>query len=134
MHILKVFVPGTYENPLSETGRARSIAACLIAQGNVTALSGSEMRRDVLTALMSPRAVGYWLNDKGWLEKTRKVGSVQLVRLTDAGIRTCMNSLAGGSDVPTTQELVALKRSEMLEGGASLAQKCFQPLQDENMA
>ena len=128
MHILRVFIPGTYENPLTEAGRARSIAACLVAQGNVAEIGHGEMRRDVLTALMSPSAVNYWLNSKGWFEKSRKIGSIQLVRLTDDGIRTCNNSIAGGSDVPTTRELVETKRRQMLEGGSGLSEKLFKDL------
>jgi hypothetical protein len=61
------FKPGRYENPLTEYGRARTIAAFHLAQGDVDVLASGEMRRDVLTALMSPRAVGYWLNEKEWL-------------------------------------------------------------------
>lgn len=128
MHILRVFVPSAYESPLTEAGRARTIAAFHLAQGNLGTLSSIEMRRDVLTSLMSARAVGYWLNDKGWLEKTRKAGRVQLLRLTDDGLRTCQNSVSGGSDVPTTSELVVAKRRQMLEGGRGHIEKSFQPL------
>jgi hypothetical protein len=88
------------------------------------------MRRDVLNALMSPRAVGYWLNDQGWMEKTRKVGRVQLVRLTNAGLRTCSTSLAGGSHVPTTPELVAMWRHDLVHGKPGFQQKAFPPLND----
>lgn len=110
------FAPGTYENPLTAGGRARTIAAFHLAQGNADTLTQAEMRRDVLNALMSPRAVGYWLNDKNWLELVRKVGRVQLVRLTNDGLRTCANSIAGGSEVPTTPELVQTRRFQMLQG------------------
>lgn len=131
MHTLTFFVPGVYENPLTAVGRARTIAALHLAQGNTDSLSSSEMRRDVLTALMSPRAVGYWLNEKGWLEKTRKIGKIQLLRLTDKGLRTCANSLAGGSNVPTTPALVRSMREQMLLGGRDLSQKNFPPLSVE---
>ena len=53
------FAPGNYENPLTAGGRARTIAAFHLAQGNTDTLTNAEMRRDVLNALMSPRAVGY---------------------------------------------------------------------------
>lgn len=122
------FVPGSYENPLTSGGRARTIAAFHLAQGNAGMLSKAEMRRDVLAALMSPRAVGYWLNDKGWLEHVRKVGRVQLLSLTDAGLITCANSVAGGSEVPTTPELVESKRRAMLKGGSGHTAKTFPPL------
>lgn len=128
MHILRFFVPGSYENPLTAAGRARTIAAFHLAQGNVEQLSNLEMRRDVLNSLMSPRAVGYWLNDKCWLEKTRKVGKVQLLRLTEDGIRTCANSITGGSNVPTTLALVTSCRNQMLNGGNNLSEKSFPPL------
>lgn len=122
------FVPGTYENPLTAEGRARTIAAFHLALGNSSSLSKAEMRRDVLGALMSPRAVGYWLNDKGWLEFARKVGRVQVLRLTDAGLIICANSVAGGSEVPTTPELVASRRRLMLEGGSGHTSRTFAPL------
>jgi hypothetical protein len=119
------FVPGKYENPLTESGRGRTIAALHLAQGDVAVLTNAEMRRDVLSALMSPRAVAYWLNEKGWLEKSRKVGNVQLLRLTDAGLTTCANCLAGGSEVPTTFEIVAGKRKQMMLGGAGTKVRTF---------
>ena len=122
------FAPGTYENPLTASGRARTIAAFHLAQGNADTLTTAEMRRDVLTALMSPRAIGYWLNDKEWLEPVRKVGRVQLVRLTDDGLRTCANSIAGGSEVPTTPELVQTRRIQMLQGSHGHTAKTFVPL------
>lgn len=126
----KFFAPGTYENPLTAGGRARTIAAFHLAQGNVDALTKVEMRRDVLNALMSPRAVGYWLNDKNWLEVVRKVGRVQLVRLTNDGLRICANSIAGGSDVPTTPELVKTRRLQMLQGSPGHTEKVFPPLME----
>ena len=122
------FAPGIYENPLTAAGRARTVAAFHLAQGNVDSLTNAEMRRDVLNALMSPRAVGYWLNDKKWLELVRKVGRVQIVRLTDAGLRTCANSIAGGSEVPTTPELVQTRRLQMLQGSHGHTPKSFTPL------
>jgi hypothetical protein len=122
------FAPGTYENPLTAGGRARTIAAFHLAQGNADTLTKAEMRRDVLTALMSPRAVGYWLNDKNWLEFVRKVGRVQIVRLTNDGLRTCANSIVGGSEVPTTPELVHARRLQMLQGSHGHTAKTFAPL------
>lgn len=123
-----VFVPGSYESPLTASGRARTIAAFHIAQENAEILTKMEMRRDVLTALMSPRAVGYWLNEKKWLEFVRKVGRVQIVRLTTEGLLTCANSMAGGSEVPTTPELVSSKRKQMLQGHHGYIAKTFAPL------
>jgi hypothetical protein len=122
------FSPGTYESPLTAGGRARTIAAFHLAQGNTDALTKAEMRRDVLNALMSPRAVGYWVNDKNWLEFVRKVGRVQLVRLTNEGLRTCANSIAGGSEVPTTPELVQTRHLQMLQGSHGYTAKTFAPL------
>ena len=112
------FAPRQYENPLTEQGRARTIAAFHPSQGNMDNLTDAEMRRDVLNKLMSPRAVGYWSNDKEWLRFSRKVGRVELLRLTDDGLRTCANRVAGGSEVPITPELVASRRRIMLEGGS----------------
>jgi hypothetical protein len=122
------FAPGTYENPLTAGGRARTIAAFHLAQGNADTLTKAEMRKDVLTALMSTSAVGYWLNNRKWLEPVRKVGRVQLVRLTNDGLRTCANSIAGGSEVPTTPELVQSRRLQMLQGCHGHTAKTFAPL------
>jgi hypothetical protein len=128
--MIKFFAPGKYENPLTAGGRARTIAAFHLAQGNADSLTKTEMRRDVLNALMSSRAVGYWLNDKDWLELVRKVGRVQLVRLTSDGLRTCANSIAGGSEVPTTPELVHTRRLQMLQGSHGHTAKTFAPLEE----
>ncbi len=125
------FAPRQYENPLTEEGRARTIAAFHLAQGNVDRLTDAEMRRDVLNKLMSPRAVGYWLNDKEWLRSSRKVGRVELLCLTDNGLRTCANSIAGGSEVPTTLGLVASRRRLMLTGGSGYDEVSFASLPGE---
>lgn len=122
------FVPGAYEQRLTPEGRARTIAAFYLAQGDPLVLSRAEMRRDVLTALMSKSAVNYWLNKKEWLEIARKVGRVQLLRLTDDGMRICANSAAGGSDTPTTPELIYAKRRVMQEGGSGHVEKLFPTL------
>ena len=82
----------------------------------------------MFNSLMSITAVGYWLNDKSWLEKTRKVGRVQLLRLTAEGLRTCSNSLVGGSHVPTTLELVAAWCRDMVNGKPVFQFKSFPPL------
>lgn len=128
MSVIEFFVPGEYESPLTANGRARTIAALHLAQGDVEVLGKSEMRRDVLNALMSPSAVSYWLGTQGWLEKTRKVGSVQLVRLTDSGLSTCANSVNGGSNVPTTPELVLRWRERMKQGAAKFERKVFKAI------
>lgn len=57
MNLTRFLVPGKYENPLTVSGRGRTIAAFYLAQGDVNRLTDGEMRRDVLSALMSPRAV-----------------------------------------------------------------------------
>lgn len=124
------FVPSAYENPLTPEGRARTIAAFYLAQGDPAALSGAEMRRDVLTALMSASAIGYWLNQQEWLERVRKVGRVEFLRLTDDGLRTCANSAAGGSNTPTTPELIDAKRRVMREGGRGHSERLFPPLSE----
>lgn len=125
------FAPRQYENPLTEEGRARTIAAFHLAQGNVDQLTDTEMRRDVLNKLMSPRAVGYWINDKEWLRSSRKIGRVELLCLTDSGLQTCANSVAGGSEVPTTPELVINRRRTMLTGGNAHDEVSFTPLPGE---
>lgn len=127
----KFFAPRQYENPLTEQGRARTIAAFHVAQGNVDTLTDAEMRRDLLNKLMSPRAVGYWLNDKEWLRSSRKVGRIELLCLTDDGLRTCANSVAGGSEVPTTSELVSNRRQLMVAGGAGHDEISLPPIPDQ---
>lgn len=128
MHITEFFVPGNYDSPLTASGRARTIAAFHLALGDVDTLTREDMRRDVLNDLMSKSAVSYWLNEKGWLEKSRKVGSVQLLRLTDTGLRTCANSIAGGSNVPTTKLLVNSWRQLLRQGGSGCEKKSYKPL------
>jgi hypothetical protein len=86
------------------------------------------MRRDVLNDLMSKSAVNYWLNTQGWLEKSRKAGNVQLVHLTDAGLRTCANSIAGGSNVPTTKSLVDSWRRKLVQGDSGCEKRTYKPL------
>jgi hypothetical protein len=128
MNIIEFHVPGEYDSPLTASGRARTIAAFHLAQGDADTLTKAEMRRDVLNVLMSPAAVSYWLGTQEWLEKTRKVGSVQILRLTDKGLATCANSVNGGSNVPTTPELVAKWRGRMKHGAAGHKRKEFKPI------
>ena len=129
MEITQFYLPGNYDSPLTATGRARTIAAFHLAQGDVDVLTNSAMRRDVLTALMSASAVTYWLHDaRAWLERSQKVGRVQLLRLSDAGLNTCSNSVQGGSNVPTTRGLVLEWRRKLLLGGAGFNAKSFSPL------
>lgn len=128
MHITEFFVPGSYENPLSPSGRARTIAAFLLAQGDAGRLGQGEMRRDVLNSLMSTSAVNHWLNTTARLEKTRKVGAIQLLRLTDAGIIECTNSLNAGGNVSTTMALVNEWKEKLKNGSPNLERKTFSPL------
>lgn len=126
------FAPRQYEKRLTEHGRARTIAAFHVAQGNADQLTYAEMRRDVLNKLMSPTAVRYWLKDRGWLRLSRKIGRIELLCLTDDGLRTCTDSVAGGSSVPTTPELVAHSRRMMIEGGSGYDPVDFGALPDES--
>lgn len=130
MFPIELYCPGAYVNPLTPDGRGRTIAAFLIAQRSDSELANIEMRRDILNDLMSPRAVSYWLNDKEWLELVKKVGRIQLVRLTDAGIITCRSSVAGGGDVPTEPALVERWRQVMLKGRRGAKKKAFPPLRE----
>lgn len=128
MNIIEFYVPSAYDSPLTALGRARTIAAFHIAQGDANTLTKAEMRRDVLNVLMSTTAVSYWLGTQEWLEKTRKIGGVQLLRLTDKGLMTCANSVNGGSNVPTTPELVSRWRERMKNGSAGHERKAFKPI------
>lgn len=129
MHILEFYLPGKYEMSDPANMRARTIAAFYLLQGDVETLSiDSEMRRDILNKLMSTSAVNYWLNDKGWLKKGQKIGRVQLLKLTSKGISVCKNSIAGGSDTPTTQEHVTSWINKLRSGSASFKKETFKPL------
>lgn len=129
MASLEFYLPGNYENPLSASGRGRTIAAFHLAQGDVDSISKEvEMRRDVLNKLMSLSAVNYWLNSQGWLEKGSKIGKIQLLKLTSKGMVTCRNSVNGGSEVPTTKELVSKWRNKLKNGAPSYKKECFPPL------
>lgn len=128
MKTVEYFLPGDYESMLTASGRGRTIAAFHVAQGNADELSDGEMRRDVLTALMSSSAVNYWLNEKGWLQKGRKIGRVQMLKLTPTGLATCASSVSGGSSVPTTRDTVNRWRDVMLNGRKGLQTKIFLPV------
>ena len=130
MTLLAFHIPGDYENPLTPSGRGRTIAAFHLAQGDVDELAKTDMRRDILAKLMSPSAVNYWLNTQGWLEKSKKVGRVQLLKLTSKGLVTCRNSIAGGADVSTTKELVQSWRASMKNGATSFSLVQFTPLHE----
>lgn len=95
-----------YENPLTEIGRGRTIAAFLVAQGRTALSTTAEMRRDVLNFLMSPKAVGYWLNEKRWLRSVRKDGRIEYLLLTFPGRSECRSSLNGSAAVRTSQAYV----------------------------
>lgn len=125
--IERFFIPGAYDNPLTPSGRGRTIASFHLAQGDADKLSKIEMRRDVLNKLMSTTAVSYWLT-QGWLEKADKVGGVQLLRLTGQGLVTCANSINGGANVPTTTELVNRWREQMKNGSSQFQELRFPPL------
>lgn len=126
------FAPRQYEKRLTEHGRARTITAFHVAQGNADQLTDAELRRDVLNKLMSPTVVRYWLKDRGWLRLSRKIGRIELLCLTDDGLRTCTDSVARGSEVATTPELVAHSRRMMIEGGSGYDPVDFEALPDES--
>lgn len=95
-----------YENPLTEIGRGRTIAAFHTAQNSDRLSVDSEMRRDILTFLMSSKAVGYWLNEKQWLRSVRKEGRTEFLVLTYSGRSECSASLEGSASVRTSQSYV----------------------------
>ena len=128
MHLVDFYIPGNYENPLSPSGRGRTIAAFHLAQGDADRLGETEMRRDVLNSLMSKSAVNHWLKNTARLEETRKIGHTQLLRLTDAGLVECNNSLNGGGNVTTTRELVEAWRQRMRGGAPGFERKSFRAL------
>jgi hypothetical protein len=79
---------GLYNSSFTEDDRDRSIASLFVAQ-DTRSLGPGEMRRDVLTYLNGPSMLNYWLNNRKWLEITRKVGKVTYVRPTAAGLNVC---------------------------------------------
>lgn len=115
-----------YENPLTAIGRGRTIAALLTAQGSDELSVDIEMRRDLLTFLMSPKAVSYWLNDKKLLQVTRKKGKLQFLKLTFEGRSECRASLQGGAAVTTTQAYVDDWKSRMRNGQRMERSKDFE--------
>ncbi|WP_324733399.1 hypothetical protein [Pseudomonas paeninsulae] len=129
---IEFYAPGDYGNPFAGTDRSRTISALYIAQGDVGNLSKKEMRRDVLTKLMSPSAVNYWLNEKGWLEKTRKIGRIQLLRLTTSGLSTCSISIGGLGTSQANNEISEWRRK--IKYGAPLFKKVhFAQLEDPEL-
>jgi hypothetical protein len=126
--MLVYYVPGQYENPITPEGRARTIAAFHLAQGNTDVLSNAEMRGDVLRHLMSPRAISWWLNEKKWLELSRKQGRIRMLRLTELGIQTCADSLTNSAKTNTTLELVNGMRRAMSQGGPGYTRREFNDL------
>lgn len=125
----KFYAPGNYESPLTPEGRARTIASFQICCAPQELAKDVPMRRDVLRNLMSPRAVSYWL-ELGWLKKIGKVGKVELLVLSSKGLVTCKNSLAGGSEVPTTKALVDRCVTQMTVGSTGFKEISFAPLED----
>lgn len=124
------YAPGNYEQHLTPGGRARTIAAFHIAQGGADKLSTSEMRIDVLQKLMSPSAVRWW-RGKEWLELSRTIGQVQMLRLTGMGLQTCSNSLSGLANVNTDADSVSNKRRLMTKGGPGHTKVAFPDLPHE---
>ncbi|WPC04099.1 hypothetical protein SBP02_15140 [Pseudomonas benzenivorans] len=123
------YLPGNYESPLTSKGRARTIAAFELCLPNSTLVKGKPMRRDILRSLASPRAISYWL-EQGWLEKCGKAGKVELLALTSKGLVTCQNAIAGGSEVPTSRELVDQCITEMTAGALGFKPKTFESINE----
>lgn len=128
METITLYSPGGYDSPESGNMRGRTIAAFHVAQSNADELTAIEMRRDVLSFLMSPKAVDYWLNTCGRLEKFGVLGRVQLLRLTDRGLRICADSIRGHGDRPTTPAAVNDFRNAMLSGRTGWESKTFPAL------
>ncbi len=114
-----------YENPLTEIGRGRTIAAFLVAQGLAELSTTVEMRRDVLNFLMSPKAVGYWLNEKRWLRSSRKNGRIEYLLLALPGRSECRSSLNGSAAVRTSQVYVDDWIARMKSGERMECSKVF---------
>lgn len=121
------YLPGQYESPLTAKGRARTIAAFELCHSGASLTKGEPMRRDILRSLASPRAISYWL-ERDWLEKHSKIGKVELLALTSKGLVTCRNAISGGSDVPTSRELVDQCINEMKTGAPGFKKKDFEAL------
>jgi len=123
------YLPGNYESPLTAKGRARTIAAFELCLPDSSLRKGEPMRRDILRSLASPRAVSYWL-EKDWLEKHSKIGKIEFLSLTSKGLVTCRNAIAGGSEVPTSRELVDQCIEEMINGARGFKKKEFEALDE----
>ncbi|MGQ0699325.1 MAG: hypothetical protein ACT4PZ_13900 [Panacagrimonas sp.] len=116
----------TYENPLTEIGRGRTIAAFHVAQGSDELSLDIDMRRDVLTFLMSAKAVSYWLNEKKWLKLAREEGRLKFLTLTFEGRAECRASLRGAAAVRTTQPYVDDWKLRMRDGKQMECRKEFE--------
>lgn len=122
-----LYTPGPYPQHLTPDGRARTIAAFHVAQDDVDKLTTREMRIDVLRALTSDTAVRWWIKQR-WLETSRTIGNLQMLRLTILGLQTCSNSLVGLAHVNTDASTVANKRRLMTLGGPGYTRNVFSDL------
>ncbi len=111
---------GQYGQPFDHSvDRPRTIAAFYAAQGQKV-LTKVPMRRDVLKYLMSKSAVSYWL-EKGWLIKVDKVGRIELLQLTDAGLHLC--DASNGPSLMVSKWLKHMTNSQYAIG----EEKLFEP-------
>ena len=95
--------------------RAMTISGFRVAQ-NTDKISLAPMRRDVLTFLLSPRAVSHWIA-RDWLTVVGKNDEGKsLVRLTRAGLGECDSSLLGYGAWETDQMMISEWVKRMLHG------------------
>ncbi len=105
-----------YDQPFGPQGRAMAIAGVCVAQ-NGDKISSAPMRRDVVTFLLSNRAVSYWI-EKKWLTVVGKNDDGKsLIRLTPSGRSECEFSLPGKGSAGTDPAMVSQWVQRMLDGG-----------------
>ena len=115
------YAVGEYGQPFDYLiDRPRTIAAFYAAQGQQR-LTSAPMRRDVLKHVMSQTAVSYWLR-KGWLIKADKIGRIELLQLTDAGLQLC--DASNGPSLLVSKWLKHMTNSQYALG----EKKVFEPL------
>lgn len=105
LHPLWLDDPGPYGRYVGEAGRARTIASFCLAQNSAT-LDARPMRLDIVRFLLRDSALNHWRRSGRLASAGQDSSGRPLVGLSDAGLRECSGSLAGGGTRSTTPERV----------------------------
>ena len=105
-----------YDQPFGPQERAMTIAGFCVAQ-NSEKISAALMRRDIVTFLLSSRAVSWWIEKKRLTVVGKNDDGKSLIRLTPSGRSECEFSLRGQGPAGTNPETVSWWVQRMLDGG-----------------